>query len=138
VSERLERNRAIISEFRANSGLVGGQFEGTPLLLLTTVGARSGEPRTSPMTYLADGERWIVFAANGGRPVHPAWYHNLGADPHATVEVGDRRVAVTAAVLDGPERERYWAAQVERAPYFANFAQGTTREIPVIALAASS
>ena len=87
--ERIDRNRGIIDEFRANGGRVAG-FEATPLLLLHTTGARSGTPRVSPVCYLADGDRHVVFAANGGRDRHPAWYRNLTADPDATIEVGDR------------------------------------------------
>lgn len=134
VSERLERNRLVIEEFRAAGGVVGGDFAGVPLLLLTTTGARSGEPRTMPMTYLRDGARLVVFGANGGRPRHPGWYHNLLADPTALVEVGTEAYRVTATVTEGAERERLWALQLPHTPYFEGFQERAGRPIPVVAL----
>lgn len=135
MSERLRRNQAVIEEFRAAGGVVGGDFAGVPLLLLTTTGARSGEPRTMPMAYLADGGRLVVFAANGGRPHHPGWYHNLLADPRARAEVGTEAYAVVAADAEGAERERLWAAQLEVTPYFAGFQERAgRRRIPVVVL----
>jgi deazaflavin-dependent oxidoreductase (nitroreductase family) len=135
-AERLAMNARIIDEFRANDGLVGGDFDGTPMLLLTTTGARSGEPRTMPLTYLPDGDdRLVVFAANGGRPNHPDWLHNLLADPGVTVEVGARRFAATARIAEGPERERLWAAKLAVMPTLADFqARAGARRIPVVVL----
>src|SRR5579884_4385144 len=86
--EKNERNRLIIEEFRAHEGKVGGQFVGAPLILLTSKGARSGEPRTTPLRYLPDKDRLIVFAANAGAATNPAWYYNLLAHPTVTVEIG--------------------------------------------------
>ena len=83
-----DRNRRNIEEFRASGGRVGGNFEGAPLLLLTTTGAKSGQQRVNPLMYLPDGERWIVFASKGGAPSHPDWFRNLSANPTVTVEVG--------------------------------------------------
>lgn len=134
MSERLQRNQAVIDEFRAAGGVVGGDFAGVPLLLLTTTGARSGEPRTMPLTYRADGPRLVVFAANGGRPQHPGWYHNLRADPSARVEVGTDAYEVTAVDAEGAERERLWDLQVRDAPYFAGFQERAGRSIPVVVL----
>ncbi|MFJ6938986.1 nitroreductase family deazaflavin-dependent oxidoreductase [Streptomyces sp. NPDC101132] len=134
MSERLERNQRVIDEFRAKGGVVGGDFEGMPLLLLTTTGARSGEPRTSPMAYLRDGDRLVVFAANGGREHHPGWYHNLLAHPSAGVEVGKDSFTVTAAVADGAERERLWAAQLAVAPFLGDFQARSGRRVPVVTL----
>jgi deazaflavin-dependent oxidoreductase (nitroreductase family) len=135
IAERLQRNQLVIDEFRSAGGVVGGDFQGVPLLLLTTTGARSGEPRTMPMTYLRDGAaRLMVFAANGGRESHPGWYHNLLADPSARVEVGDDVYDVEAAETDGAERERFWAEQLVHAPYFAAFQERAGRRIPVVAL----
>jgi deazaflavin-dependent oxidoreductase (nitroreductase family) len=127
-------NRAIIEEFRANEGRVGGPFEGAPVLLLTTTGAKSGQARTTPVMYLPDGERMVVFASKGGAPSNPAWYHNLVANPAAKVEVGSDAVDVNAVVTSGEERERLFRRQAERYPQFADYAQKTTREIPVVAL----
>ncbi|MEV6008229.1 nitroreductase family deazaflavin-dependent oxidoreductase [Streptomyces sp. NPDC051976] len=124
----------MIDEFRATGGMVGGDFAGVSLLLLTTTGARSGERRTMPLTYVKDGARLVVFAANGGREPHPGWYHNLLADPSATVEVGGESFEVTAEVTEGAERERIWAQQVARAPYFASFQERSGRVVPVVAL----
>jgi deazaflavin-dependent oxidoreductase (nitroreductase family) len=129
-----EFNRSIIAEFRANGGKVGGPFDGAPILLLTSTGAKSGEPRTTPVVYLPDGERMVIFASKAGAPTNPGWYHNLLAHPTATVEVGTEAVEVEASVTSGEERERLFAAQVEWMPTFADYAEKTTREIPVIAL----
>ncbi|MFD9724188.1 nitroreductase/quinone reductase family protein [Streptomyces sp. NPDC059072] len=132
--ERLERNQLVIDEFRATGGKVGGDFAELPLLLLTTTGARTGERRTMPMAYLRDGERLVVFAANGGRENRPGWYHNLLADPSAHVEVGSEAYGVTAVETEGAERERLWALQVERTPFLAGFQERSGRTVPVIAL----
>ncbi len=127
-------NRAIIEEFRANEGRVGGQFEGAPVLLLTSTGAKSGQRRTTPVVYLADGDRMVIFASKGGAPTNPAWYHNLVANPTATVEVGPETLEVDAVVTSGEERERLFSRQAEVFPQFADYAQKTTRQIPVVAL----
>ncbi len=131
-------NRAIIEEFRANGGKVGGPFEGAPVLLLTTTGAKSGERRTTPVMYLPDGERMVIFASKGGAPTNPAWYHNLLANPTATVEVGSDTVDVTAVVTTSEERDRLFDRQAGLYQQFAEYAQKTTRQIPVIALERSS
>jgi deazaflavin-dependent oxidoreductase (nitroreductase family) len=127
-------NLQVIEEFRANEGRVGGMFEGSPLLLLTTTGAKSGKPVTSPVMYLADGERYVIIASNGGADHHPAWYHNLRATPEATVEVGTAKFQVKAQVTEGDERDRLYARMVEQAPGFAEYQAKTSRVIPVLAL----
>ncbi len=127
-------NQAIIAEFRAHGGKVGGPFEGAPLLLLSTTGAKSGERRTTPVMYLPDGERMVIFASKAGAPTNPAWYHNLLANPTATVEVGTETLEVDASVTSGEERERLFNRQAELYPQFADYARKTTREIPVVAL----
>jgi len=127
-------NRRLIEEFRAHGGKVGGMWEGTPLLLLTTAGARSGEPRTTPMAYLPDGDRLIVWASNGGSPRNPDWYHNLLAHPHVTVEVGTETFDAVAVVTADAERDRLWARGVAVYPSLAEHQAKTTRQIPVIAL----
>jgi deazaflavin-dependent oxidoreductase (nitroreductase family) len=129
-----EFNRAIIEEFRANGGKVGGSFEGAPVLLLTSTGAKSGQRRTTPLMYMPDGERMVIFASNGGAPTNPAWYHNLLANPAARVEVGPETVYVSAVLTSGEERQRLFKRQSELYPQFADYAQKTTREIPVVAL----
>jgi deazaflavin-dependent oxidoreductase (nitroreductase family) len=134
VSERLQQNQLVIDEFRSAGGVVGGQFEGLPLLLLTTTGARSGQPRTTPMIYLEDGTRLVVFAANGGSRNNPAWYHNLLADPLAQVEVGTEVYQVTGTETGSAERERLWAQRLTAAPQLAQLQQQAGRPIPVVAL----
>lgn len=127
-------NRKIIDEFRANEGKVGGPFEGAPVLLLTSTGAKSGEQRTTPVVYQPDGERMVIFASKAGAPQNPAWYHNLRANPTATVEVGPDTVDVEAVVTDGDERQRLFDKQKQLMPQFADYEQKTTRQIPVVAL----
>ncbi len=134
TSERQAANAAIIAEFRANGGKTTGPFADIPLLLLTTVGAKSGQSRTSPVAYTTDGDRLIIMASNGGRPTSPDWYHNLQAQPSATVEVGDASFQVTAATASGPERTRLYEQQVAAIPLFASFQHRTTRLIPVVVL----
>jgi deazaflavin-dependent oxidoreductase (nitroreductase family) len=128
-------NNKVIAEFRANEGRVGGPFEGAPVLLLSTIGAKSGERRTTPVVYLPDGERMVIFASKAGAPTHPAWYHNLLANPTATVEVGSETVEVTAAVTSGEERDQLYTRQAAVMPQFNDYEQKTDRVIPVLALA---
>jgi deazaflavin-dependent oxidoreductase (nitroreductase family) len=127
-------NSAIVEEFRTHGGRVGGPFEGAPLLLLTSVGAKSGQPRTTPVMYLPDGERMVIFASKAGAPTNPAWFHNLLANPSATVEVGTESFDVDATVASGEERQRLYGRQSQLYPQFADYAQKTTREIPVVVL----
>ncbi|MCW3020200.1 MAG: nitroreductase family deazaflavin-dependent oxidoreductase [Solirubrobacterales bacterium] len=127
-------NKGVIEEFRANGGRVGGPFEGAPLLLLTSIGAKSGAPRTTPLMYLPDGERLVIFASKAGAPTNPAWYHNLLASPSATVEVGSDTFDVDVSIAAGEERERLFNQQSELMPQFADYAQKTTRQIPVVVL----
>jgi deazaflavin-dependent oxidoreductase (nitroreductase family) len=136
----VEFNRAIIEEFRANGGRVGGMFEGATLVLLTTIGSRTGRRRTSPLTYLRDGERVLVFASNAGGPDHPAWYANVLADSRVTVEIGtgDGTAVETydavALPLRGEDRDRLYARQSELVPAYAEYQRMTSRTIPVVAL----
>ena len=127
-------NTQIIEEFRANAGKVGGMFEGTDLLLLTTTGAKTGRQTTAPLAWYAEGDRLHVFGSKAGADTHPAWYHNLIANPEVTVEAGAETYQATATVLKGAERDRVWEIQVARAPGFGEYQQNTARIIPVIAL----
>ena len=133
-AQRRDWNRQIIEEFRANEGCVGGPFEGIPLLLLHSRGAKSGEERINPAAYLELDGRFYVFASNGGREPNPGWYYNVIAEPKVTVEVGTRTSAAVATVLSGDERDRIYAVQVARVPAFADYEQKVERTIPVIAL----
>ncbi len=137
MAEANDWNSKIIAEFRANDGKVGGQFEGAPLLLLTTRGRRSGTERTNPVMYLGDGDRLLVFASKAGAPTHPDWYLNLLAHPEVTVEVGTRTFRATAVALAGEERDRMYAEQARRYPGFAEYQSKTDRVIPVVALVAA-
>jgi deazaflavin-dependent oxidoreductase (nitroreductase family) len=129
-----EFNRRLIDEYRASGGRVGGSYEGAPLLLLTTTGAKSGRPHTTPLMYLEDGGRLVVFGTAGGAPNNPDWYYNLLAQPEATVELGPDTSAVRATVAAGPERERLAALQAERRPDFADYEATSARKIPVVVL----
>lgn len=127
-------NSSIIEEFRASGGRVGGPFDGAPLLLLHTTGARTGAARVNPVMYLADGDRLYVFASKGGAPDNPDWYHNLLAHPRATVEVGEERYEVDATMLTGAERGEIYQRQASAYPGFAEYQAKTSRIIPVVAL----
>jgi deazaflavin-dependent oxidoreductase (nitroreductase family) len=127
-------NQRITEEFRANGGKVGGDFKGAPMVLLTTTGAKSGNAHTTPLDYLQDGDRVVVFASMGGAPKHPAWYHNIVANPDVTVEVGTEMYRARATVITGPERDELFARQAARFDAFNQYQQRTTRVIPVVAL----
>lgn len=129
-------NTAIIEEFRANGGKVGGGFEGAPMVLLHHKGAKTGTERVAPLVYQADGDRYVVFASKAGAPTHPDWFRNLVANPETTIEVGTETVAVRARVAEGDERERIWTKQKQLMPGFAEYEEKTRgiREIPVVIL----
>ena len=127
-------NTEIIAEFRANDGKVGPPFEGAPLLLLNTTGAKSGQERVSPVVYQPVGDAWAVFASKAGAPTNPDWFHNLKANPEASIELGTETVPVSATVLDGAERDEIWTKQKELMPGFADYEKATTRTIPVVLL----
>ena len=127
-------NQQIIEEFRAHSGRVGGPFEGARLLLLTTTGARSGGPHTTPVGYLPDGDRILIIGSAGGDDRHPDWFHNLVAQPRVTVEDGVFTYDAEAEVLTGAERDRLFARAVEADPGWADYQANTTRVLPVVAL----
>lgn len=138
MSERDDWNRGIVEEFRANQGQVGGMWEGRPLLLLTTTGAKSGQRRTSPVMYLRNGERVYVFASKGGAPTNPDWYHNLLAHPEVTVELGDKTYTATAKQVTGPQRDDIYARWSAQYPQFRDYQEKTARTIPVIELEPSA
>jgi deazaflavin-dependent oxidoreductase (nitroreductase family) len=127
-------NNQVIADFRANAGQVTGQFAGAPMVLVHTKGARSGQPRVSPMVYLRDGERYLVFASKAGADTNPAWYHNLVSAPTARIEVGPDTFDVKVEELHGEERDRLYAKQAGIMPNFAEYQEKTKRVIPVIAL----
>ncbi len=134
MNNQNDRNKAIIEEFRANAGKVGGFFAGKTLLLLHTTGARSGHERINPVAYVADGDRLVVIASKGGAPTHPDWYYNILANPLVSVEVGTEKFQARAALASEPERTRLYSRMVEMMPGFADYQRKTTRVIPVIVL----
>ena len=126
-----ERNQPVIREFRENGGKVKGW---APLILLTTKGAKTGQPRIIPLMYVAYGNHILAIASKGGAVKHPEWYHNLLAHPDVTVEVGDETYDAIATPLTGEERDRLYARWAELYPQFGQYQKNTTRKIPVIAL----
>ena len=127
-------NRSIIDEFRANDGKVGGQFANANLLLLTTTGAKSGQPRVSPLAYFRIDGKLIIIGSFAGAPVNPAWVHNLRADPAAHVEVGTDSFDVTARELPAAERDELFDKVAAAAPGFAEYQSNTRRVIPLFEL----
>jgi len=133
MSEMSDFNQKVIDEFRANGGKVEA-FPANNLVLLHHTGAKSGQERVSPLAYqLVDGG-YAIFASKAGAPDNPAWYHNLQANPKATIEVGTETIPVTARVADPAEREPIWTRQKQDQPGFAEYEQKTTRQIPVVIL----
>ena len=128
-------NVAVIAEFRANGGEVGGNFEGAPLLLLHTTGARTGKERVSPMMYRDLGNGSIaVFASKAGADTHPDWYHNISAHPDVTAEIGMATRGFRARTASGDERAPIWDKQKADYPGFVEYEARTTRQIPVVIL----
>lgn len=123
-------NRQMISDFRAHDPKVAGRR----LLLLTTTGARSGRPHTTPMTYATDGDRVLVIASNAGAVRHPDWYLNLVANPAVTVELHDETFRARAVVAEGEEYDRLWAQIVAEMPFFTDHQAQISRKIPVVIL----
>ncbi len=139
MSEADDWNQKIIDEFRANGGKVGGMFEGAPLLLLHTTGARSGLERVHPLMYQQVGDELAVFASKAGAPSNPDWYYNLRAHPDAQIEIGAETVPVRARVAEDEERERIWERQKREFPNFAEYEKTAGgRTIPVVLLARAS
>lgn len=132
MSEEQERNQRIIDEFRANDGKVGGYFENTPLLLLHTIGAKSGVERINPAAYIMDGDRFVIIASKAGASTNPNWYHNLVANPQVTVEVGAEKFQALAAPAEERERTQLYEKMIAATPGFAGYLDKTTRVIPVI------
>ena len=129
-----EFNRQLMAEFRANGGKVSGMFAGAPLLLLTTTGARSGQPREVPLVYTTDNGRVVVIASKGGSPTHPDWFHNLRANPEVTVELGTETYPARATIAKGAERQRLFDQMAAQMPNFAEYQRNTARQLPVIVL----
>jgi deazaflavin-dependent oxidoreductase (nitroreductase family) len=133
LSEWNAWNQQIIAQFRANGGKNVGQF-GDGLLLLTTVGAKSGQERTTPLAYTRDGDRYVIIASKAGMPTNPDWYYNLLKNPIATIEVGGDTLKVRGSEVKGERREQLYQNHAARFPTFNEYQQKTTRVIPVLVL----
>lgn len=124
-----------ISMYRRSGGKTMGRMRGMPLLLLTTVGRKSGEERVTPVMYLSDSDNYVVTASNNGADKNPAWFANLMANPHVKVEVGDKTFNAVAGKATAEEKSRLWPLLVAKAPFFAEYQKKTTRDIPMVILA---
>src|ERR1700683_1355499 len=120
--------------YRDTAGERGYHWRGTTILLLTTTGRSSGEPRTTPLIHRADGERWVIVASKGGAPEHPGWYQNLEADPQAEIQVLGEVIPVRAHTAEGEERERLWSLMAEVWPAYDDYQAKTDRQIPIVVL----
>lgn len=135
MAEYDDMNKGVIDEFRANAGAVGGYFANAPIILVNTIGAKSGNAKTFPLVYLPDAESWVIFASAGGALKHPAWFHNLRANPDVTIEVGDEIIEAHAAEVTGTERDELYAKQAGLMSNFVEYEKlATTRKIPVVRL----
>ena len=134
MNEVTAMNQRVIKEFRENGGKVGPPFEGSPLLLLGTTGAKSGEARTNPLVYVEDAGRIVIVASFAGAPNSPPWFHNLKANPEVTVEVGSERYQARATIVDEPERTRLYQQMEAAMPIFTEYQSKTSRVIPVVVL----
>jgi len=126
--------RTHIALYRKTGGKLGGRYRGSPVLLLTTTGRRSGQPRTMPLLYIDDGDRKVVAASYLGAEHHPAWYHNLLAQPEVTVQAGSAVQPMRAEVADPAERARLWSPLVKMYPTYDDYQAKTERQIPIIVL----
>jgi len=134
MSVQNDRNLGIIQEFRANGGKVGGPFAGRTLLLLHTIGAKSGQARINPVAFVTEGDRLVIIASKGGAPTNPDWFYNVLANPLVTVDTGNEQFKARATVAAEPERTRLYDQMVAMMPGFAEYQRKTTRTIPVIIL----
>jgi len=127
-------NDLLIAQFRTNAGKITGQFADLPMLLLKTAGAKTGGIRTTPLVYFKDGDRYLIIASKAGASTNPAWYHNLVANPTASVELPTEFFDVQARVATGDERDRLFHKVAEHFPIYAGYQQKTGRRIPVVVL----
>jgi len=128
----------LINDVREHGVPTDGPFKGRKILLLTTVGAKTGTIRTTPLVYTTDGDKWVIVASKGGSDSHPAWYLNLLANPNATIEAGGETVSVTATPVHGAERRRLYDQHAAIHATFNDYEKKTSREIPVLVLARSA
>jgi deazaflavin-dependent oxidoreductase (nitroreductase family) len=134
MSDVNDWNRKVIEEFRTNDGIVGGNFKNMKLLLLHTIGAKSGKPRLNPLATIQDGDRWVIIASKGGAPSNPDWYYNVVANPDVAIEVGTEKFKANAQVLSEPERTELFEKMAAKYPFFHEYREKADRIIPVITL----
>jgi proline iminopeptidase len=128
-----------VRRYRETGGAVGHEWrEGSTVLLLTTTGRKTGEPRTTPLIYAQDGDRYVIVASKGGAPEHPGWYRNLARDPEVELQVKDEVFRARARTAEGEERERLWRKANEVWRHYDSYAEKTDREIPVVVLERTS
>lgn len=123
-----------IAVFRWTNGRAMSSLRGMPILLLTTIGRKTGKSRTTPLMYVRDGGTYVITASNSGRAMHPAWFHNLQASPRAQIELPGRRLDVSVTVATRAERDRLWPQLVSKAPFFDGYQRNTSRLIPMVLL----
>ncbi len=134
VEDQKEYNRKLIADFRASRGLANDPFAERPLLLLTTTGAKTAQPRTTPLMYVRAGDRLVIMASAAGAPKDPDWYRNLVAHPEVTVELGNEKFTAHTATLHGPDRRQFWETIVQRHAFFGEYQAKVERQIPVVEL----
>ena len=134
MSDPNDMNKQVIEEFRANEGKVGGFFANADLVLLHTIGAKSGKEYVTPLMTMQDGEQLFVIASKGGAPTNPGWYYNLMANPDVEIEYGTERFKVTAAIAEEPKRAELYSKMAAKHHFFAEYAENTERVIPVVTL----
>jgi len=123
-----------VAVYRGTDGKYMASMRGMPVLLLTTVGRKTGQARTTPLMYIRDGESYVITASNNGRNKHPAWFYNLKASPQAEIALPSKRLQVTATFATTAEKERLWPVLIEQAPFFDGYRKKTSREIPMVVL----
>jgi deazaflavin-dependent oxidoreductase (nitroreductase family) len=123
-----------VSLYRLSNGKFGGRVQGLQVLLLTTIGRKTGEERTTPLGYFMDAGNYIITASNAGRDRYPAWFHNLRAGPHLKIEIKDRQLEAEAEVASSEKRGLLWSQLISLSPAYANYTKRTNREIPLVIL----
>jgi deazaflavin-dependent oxidoreductase (nitroreductase family) len=121
--------------YRSTGGAIGGRTRGGPVLLLSSVGRKTGQARITPLIYFPDGNTYVIAGSNGGRPFHPGWYYNLRSTPTATIEIGHKQLRVKAKKAEGAERDRLWHLVIRTLPFYADYQTKAHREIPLMILA---
>jgi deazaflavin-dependent oxidoreductase (nitroreductase family) len=123
-----------VSLYRSTHGKFGGRVQGLQVLLLTTIGRKTGEARTTPLGYFMEDGNYVITASNAGYDTHPAWFHNLRANPHVTIEIKDQQMEAEAQVAPPEKRNALWSKLISLSPAYANYARKTSREIPLVIL----